>query len=69
MQMSEAVVLKEVQGVTEANKLLTAGWRLLAVTVKTSVEDEFQHTYYVLGKPAELPSQQPTSGGFQQTVS
>jgi hypothetical protein len=53
MHMSEAAVLKEVKGVTEANKLLVEGWRLLAVAVKTSPEDEFQHTYYVLGKPAE----------------
>lgn len=59
MQMSEAAVLKEVKGVTEANKLLTAGWRLLAVTVKTTPEDEFQHTYYVLGQPAEAKSPVP----------
>jgi hypothetical protein len=26
LQMSEAALLKEVQGVTEANKLLTEGW-------------------------------------------
>lgn len=59
MQMSEAAVLKEVQGVEEANKLLTAGWRLLDVTVKTNPRDEYQYTYFVLGRPAEPKPKEP----------
>lgn len=58
MQMSEAAVLVEVEGTREANEKLTAGWRLLAVTVKTSPADGQQYTYYVLGRPAEKPKGQ-----------
>ncbi|MNC33607.1 hypothetical protein D3C76_1672390 [compost metagenome] len=53
MQMSEAAVLTEVEGIREANERLKAGWRLLAVTVKTSPVNQEQYTYFVLGKPAE----------------
>lgn len=53
MQMSEAAVLVEVEGIREANEKLTAGWRLLAVTVKTSPLNQEQYTYFVLGKPAQ----------------
>ncbi|WP_207258492.1 hypothetical protein, partial [Pseudomonas sp. FW305-70] len=59
MQMSEAAVSKEVQGVEEANKLLIAGWRLLDVTVKTNPGDEYQYTYFVLGRPAEPKPKEP----------
>lgn len=53
MQMSEAAVLTEVEGIREANEKLAEGWRLLAVTVKTSPADNEQYTHFVLGKPAQ----------------
>ncbi|MEE3914970.1 hypothetical protein [Pseudomonas viridiflava] len=55
MQMSEAAVLVQVEGAREANEKLTAGWRLLAVTVKTSPSDGQQYTYYGLGRLSEKP--------------
>lgn len=58
MQMSEAAMLTEVEGIREANEKLAEGWRLLAVTVKTSPANNEQYTHFVLGKPAE-----PTSSG------
>jgi hypothetical protein len=53
MQMSEAAVLTEVEGIREANEKLAEGWRLLAVTVKTSPANNEQYTHFVLGKPAQ----------------
>ncbi|KAF0863978.1 hypothetical protein [Pseudomonas sp. LD120] len=59
MEMSEAAVLREVKGFIEANKLLAEGWQLLTVIARTCVEDEFQHTFYILGKPAEAKQRVP----------
>jgi len=50
MQISEAAVLVEVEGVREANERLKAGWRLLPVTVKTSPADNYQYTYFCVGQ-------------------
>lgn len=58
MKMSEAAMLTEVEGIREANEKLAEGWRLLAVTVKTSPANNEQYTHFVLGKLAE-----PTSSG------
>lgn len=63
MHMSEAAVLVEVEGICEANEKLTAGWRLLAVTVKTCPANQEQYTYFVLGRPAE-PA--PAKGRYQE---
>jgi hypothetical protein len=59
MEMSEAGVLMEAKGFIEANKLLAEGWQLLAVVARTCLEDEFQHTFYVLGKPAQAKQRVP----------
>lgn len=53
MQMSEATVLVEVEGIQDANVKLAKGWRLLAVAVKTRPISNEQYTHFVLGRLAE----------------
>ena len=69
MRISEAAQVLEVFSEDEANERLAEGWRLLAVLPGTPRGSSNRASVvYVLGKPAQLASQLPEGGGFQQTV-
>lgn len=54
MQLSDAVEVVQVAGAASANKKLSEGWKLLAVTSAGNGQDNGNtFVWYVLGKPAE----------------
>ncbi|MBK5415243.1 hypothetical protein [Pseudomonas sp. TH31] len=61
MQLSDAAVITEVEGIRDANIKLTEGWKLLAITTRASPADKNDYTYFILGRPAkdEKPEKPP----------